>query len=241
MDAAEYGAMAAVEDRHWWFQARLRTVRAALRRHARPGAGLDVSCGTGLTLARLGRWVRVGADLSPLALAHCRGRGLARLARADLARLPFRDATFPTVTCLDTLEHVEDDAAALGELRRVLVPGGTLVLTVPAHPWMYSGHDAALHHVRRYRRGELRDRVRAAGLELAALRYSNVALFPAVAAVRLARRGRAGARSDTSSVPAAPVNGLLFALTAAEAALPAWLPTPFGVSLVCIARRPRAS
>jgi len=240
MEPAEYEAMAAVEQRHWWFRGRLALVRAFLRRAARPGLGLDVSSGTGQTLASLAPWVQIGADISPLALGFCRARGLTRLARGDLARLPFAASTFETLTCLDTLEHVQDDCAALAEIQRVLRPGGVALVTVPAHPWMFSGHDAALHHVRRYRRAELIERVRASGLELVTLRYTNVAVFPLVAAVRLMSRGSREPRSDTTSVPAAPLNGLLYALTALESHLLPHLPSPFGVGLLVVARRPLA-
>ncbi|MEZ6014760.1 MAG: class I SAM-dependent methyltransferase [Planctomycetota bacterium] len=216
MEPAEYGAMAAVEERHWWFRGRLTTVRAFLRRHARRGLGLDVSSGTGMTLGSLGDWVQCGADISPLALGFCRARGLTRLAQGDLARLPFADGGFDALTCLDTLEHVQDDVAALAEIHRVLRPGGVALMTVPAHPWMFSAHDAALHHVRRYRRRELIERVRASGLELVQLRYTNVAIFPLVAALRLVRRGASTPKSDTANVPAAPMNALLYALTAVE-------------------------
>lgn len=238
MEPAEYGAMAAVEERHWWFRGRLALVRAFLRRSARPGLGLDVSSGTGMTLASLAPYVQVGADISPLALEFCRARGLTRLARGDLTRLPFADSSFDTVTCLDTLEHVQDDGAALAEIRRVLRPGAVAVITVPAHPWMFSGHDAALHHVRRYRRAELALRVRASGLELETLRSTNVAVFPLVAAVRLMGRGSREPRSDTGHVPAAPLNALLYAVTALESVVLPYVPSPFGVSLCCVARRP---
>jgi SAM-dependent methyltransferase len=230
--------MAAVEERHWWFRGRLAVVRAFLQRFTRTGVGLDVSSGTGMTLARLAPWVQVGADISPLALEFCRARGLPRLIRGDLTRLPFSESSFDTLTCIDTLEHVHDDSAGLAEIRRVLCPGGVAVITVPAHPWMFSGHDVALHHVRRYRRAELIERVRLSGLELVKLRYSNVAVFPLVAALRLMTRGSRQPSSDTVRVPAAPLNMLLYVLTAAESFILPRVPSPFGVSLICAVRRP---
>ncbi|MCC6466549.1 MAG: class I SAM-dependent methyltransferase [Planctomycetes bacterium] len=238
MNPDEYDAMAAVEERHWWFRGRLAVVRAFLRRFVPPGRGLDCSCGTGMTLSRLAPWVQVGADLEPLALRHTRARNHPSLLRADLTRLPVQPQAFDVLTCLDTLEHIPDDDAALREIQRVLKPGGYALIPVPAHPWMFSAHDRALHHVRRYRRAELRDKVRAAGLELRKLRYINTALFPLVAAVRLLRGDKGETRSDTTGVPPGPVNAALYAAFAAESALLTWLPAPWGVSLLALARRP---
>jgi len=237
METAEYARMAEVEQRHWWFRGRLAVVRRVLRRFVPPGVGLDCSSGTGMTLSALPQWVQTGADLSPEALRHCAGKGHPRLARADLTRLPFGDARFDVLTCLDTLEHIEDDTAALAEIHRVLKPGGYALMTVPAHPWMFSAHDRALHHVRRYRRAELRQRVADSGLEIVRLRWINSVLFPLIASARLVSRDK-GEKSDTGSVPPGPVNAALYAAFASDAWLLPWLPAPFGVSLLCLARKP---
>ncbi|MBK8206314.1 MAG: class I SAM-dependent methyltransferase [Planctomycetes bacterium] len=229
--------MAAVERRHWWFRGRLAIVRAFLRRYVPQGVGLDCSCGTGMTLQALPQWVQMGADLHGLALEASRARGLKRLFQADLRRLPVGDATLDVVTCLDTLEHIEEDTAALAEIFRVLKPGGNALFTVPAHPWMFSSHDRALHHVRRYRRGELRQRVLGAGFEIRKFRYINTALFPLIAAVRLVSRDD-GSASDTDKVPAGPLNWILYQTFALERLLLPWVPSPWGVSLLCLARRP---
>ncbi|MCL4732105.1 MAG: hypothetical protein KJ044_16935, partial [Planctomycetes bacterium] len=74
MDTAQYALMAQVESRHWWFRARLAIVRSVLARYVPPGRGLDCSCGTGMTLQSLPRWVQFGADLHPLALRASAGR-----------------------------------------------------------------------------------------------------------------------------------------------------------------------
>ncbi len=238
MEDAEYSRMAAVEDRHWWFRGRLAVVRAFLERYVPPGAGLDASCGTGMTLQALPQWVQMGADLHCLALRASATRGLSRLFQADLCRLPVGDATLDVVTCLDTLEHIEEDTAALAEIFRVLKPGGHALITVPAHPWMFSSHDRALHHVRRYRRGELRRRVTDAGFRIRKFRYINTALFPLIAAVRLVSRDKGNA-SDTDKLPAGPVNWVLYQTFALERLLLPWVPSPWGVSLLCLARKAR--
>ena len=238
METAEYERMARVEERHWWFRARLAVVRTFLRKYVPPGRGLDCSCGTGLTLKHLPQWVQIGADLHGLALKHTRERGLESLIQADLRRLPIADASLDIVTSLDTLEHVDDDEAALSEIFRVLKPGGFGLFTVPAHPWMFSAHDRALHHVRRYRRGEFRSKVKAPGFEIRKYRYINTALFPLVAGVRLISKDNGESRSDTEHVPSAPVNFALYSLFASERWLLPWVPSLMGVSLLCLARKP---
>lgn len=237
MDPAEYDRMAHVEERHWWFRARLAVVRTFLSRYVPPGCGLDCSCGTGLTLKELPQWVQIGADLHGLALKHTRARGLERLIQADLRHLPLADNSLDLVTSLDTLEHIEQDTEALAEIFRVLKPGGHGLFTVPAHPWMFSAHDRALHHVRRYRRGEFRQKVEQAGFTVRKFRYINVNLFPLVAAVRLVSKDTGEAKSDTQSVPPGPVNWALYAAFASERFLLPWLPSLWGVSLLCLARK----
>jgi ubiquinone/menaquinone biosynthesis C-methylase UbiE len=238
METAEYDRMAGVEERHWWFRARLAIVRTFLKRYVPPGIGLDCSCGTGLTLKALPQWVQTGADLHGLALKHTRARGFTRLMRADLTRLPVADSRLDLVTSLDTLEHIENDTAALAEILRVLKPGGHGLFTVPAHPWMFSAHDRALHHVRRYRRAEFEGKVKAAGFEIRKLRYINCTLFPLIALARLISRDDGKSRSDTEHVPAAPINWLLYQAFAWERwVLPA-LSSSIGVSLLCLARKP---
>jgi SAM-dependent methyltransferase len=238
MQPAEYAHMAGVEERHWWFRARLSVVRAVLRRYVPPGGkGLDCSCGTGMTLRRLPGYVQMGADLSSLALGHCRHSGLRRLMLADLTHVPLSDAVLDLVTCLDTLEHIEDDVAALAEIHRVLRPGGHVLVTVPAHPFLFSAHDRALHHVRRYRRAELKQKILATGFKLRRFTYINSALFPLVALVRTLRPDRGDAASDTQGVPFALLNAALYLAFSAERLPLAVMNLPVGVSLLALAQR----
>jgi len=251
----EYEVMYRAESRHWWFQGSRRVLLSLLRRYGpEPRAAgvplrlLDMGCGTGITLDRLSRSAALdsyGVDLEGAALSFCQARGLTRLARASVTALPFADATFDAVTALDVVEHVEDDVRALSEAARVLRPGGVAFVTVPAHSWLWSDHDRALHHQRRYGRAQLDERLRAAGLVPERLSFYNTALFPVVALVRLAQRLRrfvrapervAVPRSDVR-VPPAAANVALRELFAAEGAWLARADLPFGVSLVAVARR----
>ncbi len=239
MRPAEYEYMAQVESRHWWFRARLAIVRSILRKHVSPGTGFDCSCGTGMTLAELHQWVQFGADLNALALDHSKRRGHRFLMRSDLTQLPLPDATFDLVTSLDTLEHIENDETALSEIYRVLKPGGSVLMTVPAHPWMYSSHDRALQHVRRYRKQELREKVLGARFEIRVLRWINFLLFPPIALVRLLRGDDGETASDVDHVPPAPANWICYHTYALERWLPGVL-APTGTSLLCLAVKPAA-
>jgi len=243
MDRREYERSFAFEGEHWWFRAKRALVLSMIMRHGRIARrGLDVGCGTGGMLQALaghGRWV--GTDAEPLALAFARKRGLARLVTADALALPFESGAFDACLCLDVLYHraVGSDAAALAECHRVLAGGGLLVVTDSAFAWLRSAHDEAVHGRRRYTRGELVARVRAAGFTPLFASYTYCLVFPAVAAFRLARRLRgpeAGEGSDVFPLPRA-LTAVLLAVQAVERGLLRWIPLPFGSSVLCVARK----
>jgi SAM-dependent methyltransferase len=228
-----------LEDTHWWFRSKRTLVVSLLRRYgALGGPGLDVGCGAGGTLAVLGAggtWV--GVDAAPLALALSRQRGPARLVGGVAEALPFREGTFAACLCLDLLYHrnVVSENGALRECHRVLRAGGLLVLTDSAFKWLRSAHDGAVHGARRYTRRELVERVTAAGFTPLLASYAYCLVFPAVAAVRLARRDRPGG-SDVFALPR-PLNALLLGVQAVERGLLRLGSLPFGSSVVLVARK----
>jgi SAM-dependent methyltransferase len=116
--------------------------------------------------------------------------GAAPCVDASAEALPFADGSFDLVVATDVIEHIDDDRAALAELRRVAAPGGRLLLTVPAYMWLWSQHDDSHHHKRRYTRRLLRERVEAAGWAPAGSSYFNTALLPPIALVRTLTRRR---------------------------------------------------
>jgi len=245
MRAELYRQTNALEDHHWWFAARRQIVSHAIRRMAKPPAGariLDAGCGTGGNLAMLGQFGRVtGVEPDETALAFARGRGTS----ADLVKgmlpdaLPFDDATFDLAVLLDVLEHIDDDGAALRRVAAVLKLGGCLLLTVPAFPFLWSGHDELHAHRRRYRRHELAGKIASAGLNVRCVSCFNTWLFPAIAAARLVRRlGVGGALSDLF-LPPPPVNAFLRALMASERHAIGRISLPVGVSLIVCAAKPR--
>jgi SAM-dependent methyltransferase len=235
--------MHALELTHWWFRGRRRVLVDMLRGSTDAGQGmpriLDLGCGTGgntSAFASVGSVVGLEPDAAAIRLAHARGR--AQYCRGHGAQLPFRSGIFDAVVASDVLEHIEDDVAAVAEIARVLRPGGTVIISVPAHQWLFSEHDAALHHFRRYSKARLRNVLESGGLRIRRLSYWNAVLFPAICFRRLVGRRRSAnaPRSDMTSAPWL-INEALAALLAGEAAVFRHAPLPWGVSLIALAER----
>ncbi|MCY7338719.1 MAG: class I SAM-dependent methyltransferase [Sphingomonas bacterium] len=242
MDRAVFDRMAELDQHHWWFTARRRILAEVVRRVVRPPADariLELGCGTGHNLSMLGQFGRVEAselDASARALAAQRlGRPVEQAALPDLGMFPAD--RYDLVALLDVLEHVVDDKGSLAAIMTRLKPGGALLLTVPANPWMWSAHDFAHHHHRRYRKAEIAALAREAGFTIELLSPFNSLLFPLIAAVRVIGKVR-GHDSADDALPAKPVNAMLDRIFGIEAALIGRLPFPFGVSLVAVLRRP---
>ena len=187
MDEEEIRRSAALEERHWWYAERRALVRRLVS-PLTPGRALDVGCGGGgntAVLRDLG-WSVAGLEHSPVAAPIAAGRGLA-VVRGDATRLPFRDGSMDLVMSTDVWEHVDDDESVAQETARVLRPGGRALIAVPCSMKLWSGHDVALGHVRRYERDDLVTRLEKAGLDVIDVMSWNVLLRP-VARVRRRRR-----------------------------------------------------
>jgi SAM-dependent methyltransferase len=244
MDQDFFREYAEIEDTHWWFRGR----RAIFSRVLAPVADgnrlriLDIGFGTGAMLTFLGRYGAViGMDMSAEAIRFARTRCDRPMLLGDVLRVPLRSGSVDLVTAFDILEHVDDDADALGELARVCRPGGHALLTVPAFQFLWGNQDVVSHHKRRYTRRQLRARVEAAGLRPLTLTYFNALLFPAVAAIRVARRllppPTGEVKSDFGMTKPGRVNDLLTRVLAMEAAAVGRFPLPMGVSVLCLAER----
>ncbi len=240
MDPSYYREMAAVEDRHWWFEGRRRILGAVLDRLA-PGPEaevLEVGCGTGGNLPMLARYGRLHAcEPEAEARALAEARGLATVAAGGLPDdLPFGEKPFDLIALLDVLEHVAEDEASLAALHARLKPGGALLVTVPAYMFLWSAHDEVNHHVRRYTRGDLVRKLRAAGFRVRRATYFNTILFPVIAAVRLVGRVAGKGGSDLG-LPGDVANRLLTRIFASERHVVPRLSLPFGVSILAVAER----
>ena len=251
MRDTEYATMHDQEMVHWWFRGRRVLLRDLVQRHLRSREGspprlLDLGCGTGgnsATYTEFGSVVGVEPDASALRFAQARlvadpsGASLA-FCRAVGTSLPLALESFDAVIASDVLEHIADDRAAVAEVVRVLRPGGVFIFSVPAHPWLWSTHDEALWHQRRYRRAELQKLMTDGGLEVRWLSYWNAVLFPIVALHRaLDRWRRTDNPASDATLPGPAVNRILFGILSAEAAALRFARFPLGVSLVGVACR----
>ena len=201
MEEREFEAMLALDERHWWYRGRRRML-AALLADISPGRRvLDAGCGSGRTLDVLARYgAPHGVELNPVGLAAARSRGH-HVEEAPVETMPFDDGSFDLVTCLDVIEHTDDDVAALRELRRVTRPGGRLVVSVPAHPRVWSRHDEVNGHRRRYTRRTLGAAAEAAGWSVERMTGFNVVYLAPAALVRIARREGSEGDSELELTP----------------------------------------
>jgi len=241
MNPEVYERMAWLEDRHWWFLARRAIVAKMIAGLGLPPQSriLDTGCGTGGNLAMLRNFGEVAAtEMDDWAREIAAAKSVASVSFGKLPDvLPYHGPEFDLVTLLDVLEHVQDDQAALKSLNGLLKPSGYLLITVPAYPFLWSGHDEAHHHYRRYRLGELAGKTREAGFDVVYASYFNTFLFPLIAAIRLiGQLLKRNAGSDLS-MPSRWLNRLLYTIFASERALLGKVTLPFGVSALLVARK----
>jgi len=231
MEASELIALAEVEDKYWWYKERRSILAKELRRLPAPGLALDIgAAGGGNTrVLRAHGWKSMALEYAPTAAAIARERGI-DVVRGDARELPVRTGSVDLVTAFDVLEHIEEDYLATAEMTRVLRPGGTALIAVPADMALWSSHDEAVSHVRRYDRTGLRDVIVKGGLVIEELWSWNVLLRPVVKMRRQSSEG-----SDLEDLNPI-VNAGLLAIIRAERYLPVKsLP---GVTLFLRARRP---
>ncbi len=242
-DVGLFDRLAELEDRSFWFRARNRLIVQLVSAISRPGDRyLEIGCGTGYVLQALVRecgLVATGSELYGEGLEFARRRVPdARFVELDARSMPY-EGDFDLAGAFDVLEHIDDDLGALRGLHRAVRPGGHLLLTVPQHRWLWSAADVQAHHVRRYRRAELVDRVKQAGFQPERVTSFVTSLLPVMALARL-RPGRdtAGDASLTEElVPPKPINRAFEALLGWERTLIGrGIRLPAGGSLVVVAR-----
>lgn len=175
MEKIEYKNIFENEERHFFYVSTHRLVVDLVGKWGkkRNPKILDAGCGTGGLVLKLASLGNVSAiDASPEAIRFAKKRGIAAKL-SSIERIPFPDRTFDVVTCIDVIYHkqVRDDVGALSEIRRVIKPGGVLILRVPANRYLMSAHDRHVHTARRYGRGELAGKIQAAGLSIKQISY----------------------------------------------------------------------
>jgi SAM-dependent methyltransferase len=237
-----------VEATHWWFVSRRTLVKdlVCLAAPDRQSAILEIGCSGGPLLRQLravGYTNLTGIDISPEAIALCRDHNLGHVSVMDAQQPDFPPASFDVITASDVLEHLADAPRAVAAWHKLLRPGGTALVFVPAFKFLWSSHDVVNHHFHRYRAAELAGLLRAAGFEIQRQGYWNFFLFLPVALVRLAKRLVPGPAEkfpagDINPVPPLLNSLLVYLLRLENRVLLAGLNFPCGVSAAVIARKP---
>jgi SAM-dependent methyltransferase len=238
MEPAEYDLMDRVEQSMWWYRALHTRLLAALANTT--GRVLDLGCGTGGFLGRIAAarpdLARVGLDYAETAVARAAEKTGSDVVRGSANALPFADHRFDAVIAADLLCHeAVDPALALAECRRVLRPGGRLIVNMPAFAWLASAHDRRVHNARRQTAGELRAMLAAAGFSRVDAKYWNALLLPLMIVQRKIVARHAESRSDVAAYPPW-LDATFLAVTALERRLP--LRFPAGGSVLAVAVRP---
>ncbi|HIJ84299.1 MAG: Class I SAM-dependent methyltransferase [Magnetococcales bacterium] len=246
MDHQNYVNMARVQDRHWWFRGKRALLRRVLSRLELPEAAriLDAGCGTGANMKMLSEFGQVwGMEYDDFALEIAGKISGATVARGFLpGDIPFGSQSFHLVTVLDVLSCIEADGAAIKALADRMVPGGWLVITAPAFDFLFSSHDLASHHHRRYTIPRLVSVVESQGLEVSFSSYFNTLLFLPIVFVRLMKKWlRLLEGDDVGVLPPAWINTVLSVIFRLESRVVGWgWSLPFGVSAVLVAQKPMA-
>ena len=246
MNTEEYERLEQIDQRHWFYRAKRAVVKHWLDRYltlAPDDLIIDAGMGTGTWLMEMSSRCRVlGLDNHDESMALARPKVEkvnGRIVKADLNQVGLADGSAAVVTLLDVLEHIDDDVGALRQMIRITKPGGLVLITVPAHQWLWSDWDVALHHRRRYSRAQLIRLVDQPGVELLRCAYFNTFLLPLIGLARTWRRLRGPAANGQRAediIPPAAMNALLYWVTAAPACWSLFRP-PLGVSLLAVLRR----
>jgi ubiquinone/menaquinone biosynthesis C-methylase UbiE len=241
MKLHEYKRNYDLEQTYWWFvgvRAMVKTLLSLSVGNGSVGKVLDIGCGTGALLDQLQTcstevW---GVDVSPEALKYCSLRGHAKLVLADATNIPFRSEYFDVVTAIGLIEHLEQDVEFLVETKRLLKPNGVLILLTSSFRSLWSMHDTANEHKRRYRLRSLNQRISEVGFEKVRFSHLNFFLFPIIAPMLLLHRQIYGIKSDHAErimpIPPRAINTILTWLLLLEAKLIRWIPFPWGISMI---------
>jgi 2-polyprenyl-3-methyl-5-hydroxy-6-metoxy-1,4-benzoquinol methylase len=251
MKADFYTTYFAVEKNHWLMKVRRKITLDQLARVAQISVGvsentnkrvLDFGAGSGVLVHELaqGGVESYGVDTSEEAVAYGTAHGVLHLSvLTPHAPLQFPDEYFDCVIAMDVLEHVRDEQGVLSELKRVLKPGGTLVITVPAYMFLWGRQDEVSHHFRRYSLGRLIEVLcTSGGWTIVKRSYFNTLLFPLVALVRVGswmlNRTHHGSDFDLNN---RVLNGVCYGIFSFERHILKHINFPFGVSALLVAKK----
>ena len=244
MRGVDYEFMFNIEEKFWWYAGMRRITDTVLAKQLHAGSLkiLDAGCGTGMNLMHYGNLgnLSFGFDFASEAISRARRRGLGRIARASVTDIPYASGVFDLAYSFEVIDEVADVDRALAELKRVLKPGGFLLLRLPAFDWLRSSHDVDIGTVHRFTLTEMKEKLKHAGFEVQRATYANCLLFPLVAVRRLLKRVGIGGGTDTKPMPVGLqwLDPIFLSLLKAEAGIIGrGRSLPFGLSAIVLARK----
>ena len=243
MDISEYKNIFENEKKHFYYVGTHNLVLEFLKKHLIKKTGnyiLDAGCGTGALMIKLKKFGKVyGFDISDEAIRFAKSNGLESIKKASVTDIPYKDKTFDAVVSIDVLYHkqVGSDLQALREFKRVLKPGGILIVKNPAHNWLRGNHDIVIHTKRRYNKQQFENLLNKSGFEIIKLSYINLSFFPLALLKRLTESIIKG--KPTSDVKPLPklINNLLINIYGVETKLLIKSSIPFGLSLFAVTKK----
>lgn len=232
-----YPEMYLQEEQYWWHIAKRRLVIDFVPKI--PRKILDVGCGTGMLMKELRQrgYFVCGIENNRLAIEFCKKRGLEEIKTCDLENnLTIDDNSFEVVTCLDVLEHIENDENLLKEFRRIIKPFGFLILTLPAYMYLWSYWDEMLGHKRRYDKGKLLEKLQEAGFQVVKISHFHSFLLPLVFVFRMLKSISKKRTSDFVEVPKF-INKILLFVSFLERKMIRRTNLPLGLSFFVVAKK----
>ena len=240
MEIVEYYKADKFESTNWYYRSRKDLFIQLLRKNLehKNAKILDVGCGTGTISQELKQFgTVVSFDFSETALAICKKKEIMTI-RATSEVLPFKDNSLDVVALFGVIEHAKEDDKALAEAKRVCKPNGLIIFECPAFQFLWSKHDVASHHYRRYTTKSLRNKLENLNLKIKKLSYIYTLIFPAVLLLRLFRKRATGKNaSDPFEKFPKIVNELMLEIHKFERALLQFADMPFGVSIVGLVQK----
>lgn len=242
MNENEYQQLELLEKTYWWHIGRKDIIKKQLHKYFgnnRRIKILNIGCGTGGIIGLLEEFGEVkNIDVSKTAVDIAKRNGYKNVFIYDGKNIPFKKHYFDIIIALDVLEHIEDDLSALKLWKKYLKPGGYLLLTVPAYQWLWSEHDEALHHYRRYLASDLHRTLNLVGFKAIKRTYAIILFFPVIVGYRLIKSVFPGEEGGNTSYVILPnlLNSILISILRLEARMLIYLSMPFGTSILFLAK-----
>ena len=244
MEDRKYIKFYEVENNHWWFVTRKKIISHIINKKIKKNKNnslLDFGCGTGNILDELSKkYNAYGADMSELAINFCKKRNLNNIFTNDhfFNNLEYKNK-FDIITLLDVIEHVDEDQDLLGKLKDLLTEDGSIIVTVPAYQFLFGPHDIINMHKRRYVKKTLKKVIENSGYKIYKLSYFNTILAPLIILRRFLDRSLRGEEylRDDDDVPNTFFNIILKFIFGLEKYILPYISMPFGISILCIAKK----